>query len=62
MMSFGAAAAIAATGSVKLHDPLGHTVIVPAYACAATALSVMKLSAIVWLGEVLKNFFIADSR
>jgi hypothetical protein len=37
MMSFGAAAAIAATGSVKLHDPLGHTVKVAACPCAASA-------------------------
>jgi hypothetical protein len=62
MMSFGAADAIAATGSVKLHEPSGQTVIVAACACPATALSVMTLSAIVWLDEILKNLFIADSR
>ena len=37
MMSFGADAAIAATGSVKLHDPSGHTVMVAARPCAASA-------------------------
>ena len=37
MMSFGADAAIAATGSVKLHEPSGQTVIVAARPCAASA-------------------------
>ena len=42
MMSFGAAAAIAATGSVKLHEPSGQTVIVAA--CAVRAKRAIELA------------------
>ena len=42
MMSFGAAAVIAATGSVKLHEPSGQTVIVAA--CAVRAKRAIELA------------------